>query len=396
MMKITIMELIMKKLFTILACLLICVSLCSCKKEKNIVLEDIPISHEEEFGGIYIEITIDDFNASGFNFGDSINISFSNGYTLEDIPYYSGYYCPNGDPLLVGYPGYPYVRAGFNNGEDMWEISHHHDDDHDCLFEVASLSGNETATITLNKAEKYLDIQNARDIHYTDLRKDYPSDDVFANFRNIEVGNIKKGIIYRGASPCDNSNNRATYVNKLISDVGVKHILDLADNYDKIEGYIANPDFSCDYFLSLYKEGNVTPIALNMNFMCEDYAMKIVQGFYGMLESEGPYYVHCTEGKDRTGYVCMIIEALCGATYEEIINDYMITYDNYYKINTNNQKDKYDIIIDTNIDSMIEYLVSDDSVDFRSVDLYPYAYNYLLNAGMSENALNDFINMLTD
>ena len=74
----------------------------------------------------------------------------------------------------------------------------------------------------------------------------------------------------------------------------------------------------------------------------------------------------------------------------------MITYDNYYKINTNNQKDKYDIIIDTNIDSMIEYLVSDDSVDFRSVDLYPYAYNYLLNAGMSENALNDFINMLTD
>jgi protein tyrosine/serine phosphatase len=31
------------------------------------------------------------------------------------------------------------------------------------------------------------------------------------------------------------------------------------------------------------------------------------------------YVVHCIEGKDRTGYVCALLEGLCGATYEEIV-----------------------------------------------------------------------------
>ena len=29
-------------------------------------------------------------------------------------------------------------------------------------------------------------------------------------------------------------------------------------------------------------------------------------------------------------YVCALLEGLCGATYEEIVADYLITYYNYY------------------------------------------------------------------
>ena len=35
--------------------------------------------HEQEFGGVYIKMTIDDFDAVGFNYGDSVDIVFSNG-----------------------------------------------------------------------------------------------------------------------------------------------------------------------------------------------------------------------------------------------------------------------------------------------------------------------------
>ena len=47
---------------------------------------------ETEFENIYIDgMTIEEFNARGFAFGDSLNIRFDNGQTLEDVPYYSGY-----------------------------------------------------------------------------------------------------------------------------------------------------------------------------------------------------------------------------------------------------------------------------------------------------------------
>lgn len=85
-------------------------------KDEPLALEDRPILHDTNFGGVYIDISIDDFNELGFKFGDRVDIEFSNGYTLESIPYYNGYYVNAGSPLLIGYPGYPYIEAAFNYG----------------------------------------------------------------------------------------------------------------------------------------------------------------------------------------------------------------------------------------------------------------------------------------
>ena len=91
-----------------------------CEKKEEIPQEnipeikDVPIQHESEFGGIYIEETIEDFNALGFEFGDSVDITFSNGASLSDIPYYNGYYVDAGEALLVGYPGYDFIKVTLN------------------------------------------------------------------------------------------------------------------------------------------------------------------------------------------------------------------------------------------------------------------------------------------
>ncbi|MBR2262927.1 MAG: hypothetical protein IJ917_01050, partial [Firmicutes bacterium] len=189
---------------------------------------DDAVMHEEEFGGIYIDCTIEDFNALGFRYGDSVDISFSNGYTLKDIPYYNGYYTTNGQPLLVAYPGYPFIKAGINNGDDLWV--------------VAGLSEEDTVEIVLHEAGKYADIQDARDIHYSDDRTKFESDVEFANFRNVAVGQIRAGVLYRAASPCDDQHNRAPYVDALIKEAGVQYIVNLADTEVKIERYMADPD----------------------------------------------------------------------------------------------------------------------------------------------------------
>ena len=370
---------------------LLILSLCACQKKKeesNPSIADYPIEHEMEYGGVYIKIAIDDFNALGFSFGDSIDLTFDNGRKLEDIPYYNGYYVDAGEPLLIGYPGYEYIKATINYGQDLWdEFSLKAPANVEGLWKKAVLEEHNTATITLHEKGKYLPIQEASDIHYFDERERYDSDAMFANFRSMNLGKLKRDVIYRSASPCDNQHNRAPYVDALIKEAGVKTILDLADNEVKIEKYIARDDFASPYFLSLYDSDQVIPIALNMNYLSDDFGMKIVQGFNLMAEKEGPYLIHCTEGKDRTGFVAMLIEALAKASYEEIEADYMKTYANYYRIDKSNDKEKYQIILERNLDGMIAFMVNDAGIDFKNCDLSIYAENYLQRCGMSEEQI---------
>ena len=337
--------------------------------EEAPALTDARILHEEEFGGVYICCTIEDFNALGVTYGDSVTVTFSNGYVLEDLPYYNGYYTVTGQPLLIAYPGYPYMKAVINNGDD--------------LFAAADLQEGDTASVTLREKGKYAAIQDARDIHYTDKREDYASDAVFANFRSVQAGSLCHNALYRSASPCDNQHARAAYVDALISEAGVAFILNLADNEQKIQGYLENPGFSSPYFLSLYQDGMVEPIALNMNFGSQEFKTKVANGLAVMAEKEGPYLVHCTEGKDRTGFVCMLLEALCGASYEEIVSDYMITYDNYYGITEEKEKERYDVIVENVLVPMIQCLAGNEDADVRTADLTGCAERYLLDGGMS-------------
>lgn len=380
-------------------CIVICLTfvLFGCNKQKQNAspkaLENCSIQYDEEFGGMYVKITIDDFNALGYAFGDSLLVKFSNGYTLDDLPYYNGYYVGIDEPLLVGYPGYPYIKLGLNNGPDLWEI--------------AGVDENTTATITLKEKGKYLNVQEAMDIHYTDVQGDIP-DEVFANFRNVQVGNLKEGVFFRGASPVDNQHNRAPIASGLLEDAGVNFDVDLSDNDDKMAAHVEKiraGQYDSQYFLSLYDADNVIWLAMNMNFksgnysdtddmllllQTEGFAQKLARGLEAMATHEGPYYVHCVEGKDRTGYFCMVIEALAGATYQEIVDDYMLTYDNYYGINLQSDPSKYAVIKEKNIDVFLSWLVSFDKTEpqnIKTADLEKCAEKYLKAIGMSEESI---------
>ncbi|MBQ6267319.1 MAG: tyrosine-protein phosphatase [Clostridia bacterium] len=355
----------------LIACLLLPALLGGCGKEQKAdpAAAEFAVMHETEFGGVYLDCTIDDFNALGFACGDSVNIKFSNGYTLNDLPYYNGYYTQTGQPLLVAYPGYPYIKACINNGDDLWTL--------------AGLTETDTAEITLAEGGAFAAIQHARDIHYEDDRALFASDAVFANFRSVKVHGIGENVLFRSASPCDNQHNRAPYVDALIKEAGVRCILNLSDNEEKLQGYLAAEDFISPYFRSLYESGNVIPLALNMNFGSAEFREKVAAGLIELTQHEGPYLVHCTEGKDRTGFVCVLLEALCGASYQEIVDDYMITYDNYYKITPTDDAERYDVIVENVLDPMVRSIVGEDAADLSAADLAGAAQRLLLDAGMT-------------
>ena len=398
----------MKKLI-IFICVILITFLCvlffwkSTKKDNNkIVLENQTVSHDTKFGGIYINISIDDFNKLGFKYGDSIDVHFSNNYELKDIPYYNGYYVDIGELEMVGYPGYPYIKVCRNYGDDLWI--------------EGNIDENVTATVTLNTKEKYLDIQEASDIKYTDTQGNIP-DKIFANFRNVKVGKMKENILYRSASPIDNAHNRAAVTDKLIKEVGINYDVDLSDSNEELIEHMNKEDFNSPYFKSLYDKNNY--IALDMNMQIKDnptlqgtqlvkneisssllvasqmkelsFGEKLVKGLNEMSKHDGPYNVHCVEGKDRTGYVIMVLSALSGATYQEMVDDYMITYDNYYGINKESDLSKYNTIKKRNIDMFLRYVSGNDEnldADLTSIDYEGAITKYLIRIGMQESNIN--------
>lgn len=357
------------------------------KVSGNILVSNLGIFKDEEFGGVFFNISIDDFNKKGFEVGDSVDIEFSNGYKVEDVPYYNGYYAKTGEVMLISYPSYGYIKASICNGDSLWKN--------------ANINTHDTAIINLRKKRKYIDIQNTFNLKKSIDRKDYKSDEEFVNFRNVRLGNLKENILYRGASPIDNINYATKYVNKLIEKVSIKYIVDLSDNKSDIEEFFNKSDFDSPYFKKLYYESKVALIRLNMNFKSKEFAENIVKVMISMSKNEGPYYVHCEEGKDRTGFLCMIIEGLAGATYEEMVKDYMISYENYYGIDEKVDKERYDIIASNSIVDMLRFIADRDNplnkdIDLKDLEFKNIIGRYLTDYGMSFEELNEWYNNFLD
>ncbi len=355
------------------------------KSAARISLDDAAVLCDEQFGGVYINITIDDFNRLGFNFGDSVDVEFSNGYKLKDIPYFNGYYVNVGDPLLVGYPGYPHIEAAINYGDPLWE--------------VAGLKDGDTATVTLREVGAYLNTQEAFDITYSDNRADFDSDVEFANFRTLAGGAVKPEAVYRSASPICNTHNRTPYVEGLMKQAGVAFILDLSDNESEIALYVAeNTELGVNLtgFEDLRAAGCVALLDLNANYPSEGFARKLAAGLVDMSQHNGPYLVHCIEGKDRTGFVCILLEALCGATYDEMLSDYMATYANYYGITKESEPDKYKEIAGLHFNGMLRFLAgADESADLTAIDYTDHARDYLRTGGMTDAQIDALVARLT-
>ncbi len=361
-----------KLLFSII--LFLFLTACQTGKKTDICLENSAIFEDTKFGAALVDISQEDFEALGFSLGDSCDIVFSNGYELSDVPYYNGYYTRNTNPLICAYPGYDKIRVTLNN----------------CgIWENAELDENDTVTITLAEKGKYSDIQETLGQLYSFDRNDYPSDEAFCNFRSLKGGNLKENFIYRGASPVDNSRNRAAYTDKLLADTGIKFIVDLADCEEDINSYFAAEDFNSPYAKSLYENSSMVLLDMNSDYNSQVYKEKVVEGLRACLNQEGPFYIHCMEGKDRTGFVCVLIEALAGASLDEMKTDYMETYFNYYKVSKTENAEKYAAICDLYFEAFFEYSLKTNSYQED-------AMAYLEEGGMTVEEINQFLALITN
>lgn len=329
-----------------------------------------------EFGAAMLDFTETDMTKAGFTLGDVISITVDGKEIV--MPYYDGYYTRNGEYLCVAYPTYPSICFTANN-----------------VGLPEELTGLEGHAVTVRMKEKggCIDVQQALSMKYTNDREDYAliSDAAFANARGVSAGKMASGILYRSSSPFSNEINRAKYVSEYLEQAKVMTVLNLTDTAEKMAAY----DMPA-YSRSLWEGGQVILCPLKADPTADDYNQRLVAALKELPSRPAPYVVHCTEGKDRTGYVCALLEGLCGATYEEIVADYLITYDNYYQITPVKDPALCNTLVSLRLNTCLMYYAGvTDEAQLPEVDYAKAFASYLLSHGMSQQQLDALVQALT-
>ena len=227
-------------------------------------------------------------------------------------------------------------------------------------------------TITLKEKGGYREEWLIRQLVRTNERADYAhlTDEEFANFRVIETTGMGQGMLYRSSSPINPALGRNTYADKAAQDAGIKTIVNLADPSNTYEG-------SED---SYYSTCQVIYLNLGMNFNSELNLNGLAEGMRFIINNDGPYLIHCNEGKDRAGFVSALLECLMGASLDEVIDDYMITYYNYYGVEEDTEK--YDAVVNNNLIKSLNETFKVD--DVYKADLAKEAEDFLMeDAGLT-------------
>lgn len=213
-------------------------------------------------------------------------------------------------------------------------------------------------------------------------RKEYPhlSDEEFANFRMIDTAGIKENVLYRSSSPVNPKLNRNLEADEAIRDAGIKTVFNMADYQNGIKLY---EDFENSYYSSC----EVTALNMSTKLDSEEFGHRLAEGYRFMIAHEGPYLIHCTEGKDRTGFASAIIECLMGAEADEVVSDYMKSFYNYYGVRLGSLV--YNNIAERNIKKDLATAFHIETI-FADVDLSVCAKEYLLEIGMSEEEIDLF------
>ncbi|MGN1306813.1 MAG: alpha/beta fold hydrolase [Faecousia sp.] len=229
--------------------------------------------------------------------------------------------------------------------------------------------------VTMKEEGGYLAQWQAHHLVRTDVREDYPNltDAEFANFREVTTTGIASATLYRSSSPVNPELGRNTYADAAAKAAGIQTFVNLADTKEDAEAYEGYSD-------SYYSTQNIIFLGLPVAFTSDAFKTGLAEGYRFIANNEGPYLIHCTEGKDRAGMANAILECLMGASYREVIADYMTTYYNYYGVTEDEAR--YQVVVDDNIVANLTLMF--DVEDLKTADLQAEAEAYLKEIGLTE------------
>ncbi len=371
-----------KTLSLILVLLLALLPLLACAEGMEATVTEI-----QKYGNLMLSVKASELLEAGYTYGDVVTIDLD-GQILDMVPVGSNFTDVEQGSLLVRLvykedPAEDYVLLAINMGDlattagiatkekieetpgYIWKMNE-------------GVSDPVPVTITMKEKAGYYDEWMIHQLIRSENREDYPdlSDEQYANFRAITTTGIGAGKLYRSSSPVNPEINRNTYADKAAEAAGIKTFMNLADSLEIMQGY---EGFSDTY----YSKQAYIALNLGVDFTAADFQAGLVKGLRFLSEHDTPFLVHCNEGKDRAGFTSAILECLMGASEEEIVEDYMVTFYNYYGVQPGTEQ--YDIIARSNIRKSLAVAFGVKSLE--GMDLKQAAENYLKLLGMTEEEI---------
>lgn len=269
------------------------------------------------YGAAVLKVTAEEFFASGFEPGDIVNVKI--GKKRFTMPVGTAYTDVDNHKLLI-------LKIDL---DDRMLVALNYNDS---FAWDNGIKVGDSAKVTMKEKHGYLSEYNLRSISMSGEREDYPSDEAFTNFRSVKAGNIACGRLWRGFSPINPADNRARYADRLLSVTSVKTAVNLdGEDEEKRASYAG-------YAESFYSGLTVVPVRMTFSPNDAAFAENMRKVCRGIIENDGPYYIHCRYGRDRTGLVCILLEGLCGASMEEISADFMKSYENIHFLTAGSEK----------------------------------------------------------
>ena len=347
-----------------------------------------------KYGNVYTDCEATNFvDVLGLTWGDLVTVKFlDQELVLPVVPTYS--YVDSGKPAIIlgktdtGAPtGYVSMAINMGNFAETYGIAFKGTDENGDWFWTAFEGVSFPIQVTYELAEKegYMAEYILHELNRTNNREDYAhlDDAAFANARWVLTTGMGLGRLFRSSSPINPELGRNEYADAAIKAAGVTVIMNLADSAETAAGY---PGFADSY----YAGQKVIYLNLGVDFAEDDFKAGLAEGLRFFAENEGVYLVHCTEGKDRAGFVNALLECLMGATYEEVVADYMVTYSNYYGVEVGSEK--YDAIANSNIIKSLQNAFGVE--DLSKADLSAEAKEYIASLGLTEAEIAALMNNL--
>ncbi len=337
-----------------------------------------------DYGQPIPNFTPADMKRVGFDYGDLLEVTIGNNIRLEHLPYVSSF----NEVAILGPSYVDYLAHGDDYGFAMLNGDFHY-----------YIGGEVGDTVVMKLQEKggYKKTYELMKSVYQIERQADETAEQYANFRMINTTGIASGVIYRSSNPlnCDKNPGRYVVVDSLAREVGIKTEIDLADTPEKVRTYMASEGYASTYCPKLFNEGRTIACGMMANTFHKDFKAKMGEAVRFMIANEPPYLIHCNEGKDRCGFVSMVLEAFAGASVDELCRDYMVTMLNFYHIPDNGES--YNLRQSLSVNRMLWLLCHEDALnDYASIDwdyklsslegqVQPAAEKYLKECGLTDS-----------
>ena len=267
------------------------------------------VSFDQAFGSVGTDITAQALQEAGIVVGDLVELRMS-GHVLE-IPVISELFpqLPQSLPGIIVW-GNAYIGGWYRNIAAEYDVA----------------LGDEIV-ICLTQKEGYLDEIAAREVDYVESREQCASDEEYANFREVSCGDIAAGVLFRSSHPADGS-VKSSYAHALMVEAGVQTIINVGASWNEPEQAFGNSG----YYSTRGDEGAVLATNIGLAVTWPHFKTELGRVLRFMIDHAPPYLIHCSLGQDRAGITSAVLAALAGADLQDVIDDYALTFANYYRI----------------------------------------------------------------